>query len=245
MIREAAELGRLLIDPVFYGAEVARGDGRLVVVIPGLFGGDLYLEPLRAWLRRIGYTPVRSTFTLNAGCPLRLRDQVQAQIVNWQPRKAGPLALIGHSRGGVIAWSIAVQMAERVSHLAVLGSPLGDYRQSAASGQVAPPSTQMARLLRQAGDFARRILDPDCNFPACDCSFVRDTGRPLSPATAFLSIVSRDDEVVPPKASEIAAEQTVEVLSRHGALVYNPQVYRALGRFLATQAPQAEEARLV
>ena len=50
MIREAAELGKLLIDPVFYGAEVARGDGRLVVVIPGLFGGDLYLEPLRVWL---------------------------------------------------------------------------------------------------------------------------------------------------------------------------------------------------
>jgi triacylglycerol lipase len=233
MIQPVAELARLLIDPVFYGGKVARGDGRLVVVIPGLFGGDLYLEPLRAWLGRIGYTPVRSTIALNAGCPKRLRDQVEAQIANWQQRKAGPLALIGHSRGGVIGWSIAVQMAERVSHLAVLGSPLGLYRQSAGTGQPLSPPTQMGRLLREAGNFARRMLDPGCNFPVCGCSLMRDTGCPLSPGTAFLSIVSRDDEVMPSPASGISAEQTVEVGGSHAALIYNPEVYRTLARFLA------------
>src|SRR5262245_47197730 len=111
VIREAAELGTLLINPVVYGTREKWGDGRLVMVIPGLFGGDLYLEPLRAWLRHIGYTAIRSTLTVNAGCPLRLRDQVQAQIAHWQERGTGPLALVGHSRGGVIAWSIATQMA--------------------------------------------------------------------------------------------------------------------------------------
>jgi pimeloyl-ACP methyl ester carboxylesterase len=244
MIREAAELGKLLIDPVFYDAEVARGDGRLVVVIPGLLGGDLYLEPLRAWLRRIGYTPVRSTLNVNAGCPLRLRDQIQRQIANWQQSKTGPLSLVGHSRGGVIAWSIAAQMGKRVSHLAVLGSPLRDYRHSAASGQHINRRTQIGRL-GQASNFARRVLDPNCNFPACGCSFVRDTGRPLSHATKFLSILSRDDEVVALEENEIPAEQIVEVGGRHAALVYNPEVYRALGRFLATQVPQLEEAGLV
>jgi pimeloyl-ACP methyl ester carboxylesterase len=241
MIWEAAELDKLLIDPVFYEAKVARGDSRLVIVIPGLFGGDLYLEPLRAWLRRIGYKPVRSSLNVNAGCPLRLRDQVQRQIANWQQSKTGPLALIGHSRGGVIAWSIAAQMGERVSHLAVLGSPLSVYRHSAAGGQDINRRTQIGRLLGQASNFARRILDPNCDFPACSCSFVRDTGRPLSHATAFLSILSRDDEVVALQENEIPAEQMVEVGGRHAALVYYPEVYRALGRFLATQARQAEE----
>jgi pimeloyl-ACP methyl ester carboxylesterase len=233
VIQQLAELGRLLIDPVFYGAEVARGDGRLVVVIPGLFGGDLYLEPLHAWLGRIGYTPVRSSIAMNAGCPKRLRDQVEAHIANWQQRKAGSLALIGHSRGGIIAWSIAVQMAEQVSHLAVLGSPLSLYRQSAATGEPISPPTRMGRLLRETGNLARRMLDPGCNFPACGCSLMRDTGSPLSPATAFLSIVSRDDEVLPPAASGIPAEQSVEVGGSHGALIYNPEVYRTLARFLA------------
>jgi triacylglycerol lipase len=233
MIREVAQLSRLLVDPVFHGTGVPRGDGRPVVVIPGLFGGDLYLAPLRAWLRRIGYTPVRSTLALNAGCPMRLRDQVQAHIANWQQLKAGPFALVGHSRGGVIAWSIAVQIGERVSALAVLGSPLDVYRESAESGQQAHPRTQMGRLLGHASNFARHILDPNCNYPACDCSFMRDTRHALSPKTAFISIVSRDDEVVPLEASRTPAEQTVEVSGRHMALVYNPEVYRALGHFLA------------
>jgi pimeloyl-ACP methyl ester carboxylesterase len=233
MIREAAELGRLLIGPVF-GAKGERGDGRVVMVIPGLFGGDFYLEPLRAWLRRIGYTAIRSTLTVNAGCLLRLRDQVQTQIADWEERKTGPVALVGHSRGGVIAWSIATQMGDRVSHLAVLGSPLTVYRQSAASGQDVPRRTQMGRLLGQASNFARRMLDPDCNFPACNCAFVRDMDRSLSPTTAFLSIIGRDDEVVPPESSGIPAEQIIEVGGGHAALVYNPEVYHALGRFLAT-----------
>lgn len=233
MIREAAELGRLLIGPVF-GPKGESGDGRVVMVIPGLFGGDLYLEPLRAWLRRIGYTAIRSTLTVNAGCLLRLRDQVQTQIADWEERKPGPVALVGHSRGGVIAWSIATQMGDRVSHLAVMGSPLTVYRQSAASGQDVPRRTQMGRLLGQASNFARRMLDPDCNFPACNCAFVRDMDRSLSPTTAFLSIIGRDDEVVPPESSGIPAEQIIEVGGGHAALVYNPEVYRALGRFLAT-----------
>ena len=41
MIREIAQFGRFLVDPVFHGTGVPRGDGRPVVVIPGLFGGDL------------------------------------------------------------------------------------------------------------------------------------------------------------------------------------------------------------
>jgi hypothetical protein len=105
MIREVAGVSRLLFYPARYRKEAERGDGRLVVVIPWLFGSDLYLEPLRAWLGRIGYTAIRSTITLNAGCPLRLRDQVLTQIANWLQRKPGPLALIGHCRGGAIGWS--------------------------------------------------------------------------------------------------------------------------------------------
>ena len=43
--RASVEFGRLLTDPVYYGIGVPRGDGRPVVVVPGLFANDLYLEP--------------------------------------------------------------------------------------------------------------------------------------------------------------------------------------------------------
>src|SRR5215469_18849461 len=79
MIREMmtmVDVGALLADPCFYGFGIPRGDGRLVAVLPGLLGSDLYLQPLRNWLQRVGYSPVRSTLEFNAGCLQRLREQV-------------------------------------------------------------------------------------------------------------------------------------------------------------------------
>ena len=52
------ELYRLLVDPVFRGSGVPRGDGRPVILMPGLGGGDQTLLVLASWLRRIGYRPV-------------------------------------------------------------------------------------------------------------------------------------------------------------------------------------------
>ena len=78
--RALAELAALHRDPVFYGRGVPRGDGRTVLVIPGLFGNDLYLRPLRSWLSRIGYRPVRSGVSINAGCPDRLRTEIERSL---------------------------------------------------------------------------------------------------------------------------------------------------------------------
>ena len=55
--RALGELAALHSSPVFWGRDVKRGDGRLVIVVPGLFGNDVYLGPLRDWLRRMGYQP--------------------------------------------------------------------------------------------------------------------------------------------------------------------------------------------
>jgi len=237
MMREAfsfAEIGRLLADPVFYGAGVPRGDGRAVVVIPGLFGSDLYLEPMRNWLGRIGYAPVRSALSVNAGCLRRLQGQVEAEIIRRLDGKAGPISLIGHSRGGLIAWATATRLQARVTHLVLLGSPIGGLRESIRSGENITPPTTIGRMMSQASTFARRMLDPDCDYPACGCEFLRDATRRLNRATKLISIISRDDQVVSPDSARLSPEHAVEVGGGHVGLVYNPQVYRELGRFLAT-----------
>src|SRR5689334_6792584 len=82
----------LLRDPVFYGFGVPHGDGRLVGVLPGLFANDLYLEPLRDWLGRIGYRPVRSTIAMNAGCPQRRRLEAEAELRRRMEWRGGPIA---------------------------------------------------------------------------------------------------------------------------------------------------------
>ena len=97
--------------------------GGLVLVIPGLFGSDVYLGPLRSWLRRIGYRPVRSTMLINAGCPDRLRARVESALRQSIDRHPGPVAIIGHSRGGMLGWAIASRLQAEASHLVLLGSP--------------------------------------------------------------------------------------------------------------------------
>ena len=236
MRREAgalAELAALQRDPAFYGWGVPRGDGRLVMVVPGLFGNDLYLGPLRSWLGRLGYTPVTSSLPLNAGCPNRLRGQVENALAQRRQWRTGPLALIGHSRGGMLCWALASRLQDEVSHLILLGSPAGAVvTMMRQEGDVVPANVATASVAT-AGTRALKLLDPDCTVPACGCDYVQDLRRDLSPSTKVLSIASRDDGIVASGATRIAGAENVEVGGTHGGLVYNRAVYPHIARFLA------------
>jgi triacylglycerol lipase len=222
----------LLNDPIFYGVRAPRGDGKLVAVIPGMFGSDSYLQPLNSWLRFLGYTPLESTLSMNAGCMQKARATVQTQIDRYRNGAARPIALIGHSRGGALAWAIAAQMQEKVSHLVLLGAPNPTFQRAVEAGELELPAGHMSRMLLDASRFSRSLSDPNCKFPSCECAYVDDAGRPLSPSTAVLSIYGRDDLLVPDQA-RMTEGQRIEVPTSHVGLVYNPEVYRALGRFLS------------
>jgi len=225
------DIATLLRDPIYRGEGLTRGDGRLVVIIPGLFGSDFYLWPLRRWISRIGFRASTSGLWVNAGCPDRLTSEVQS----WIGRQASParkIVLIGHSRGGILARALAVRLGTRVSHLITLGSPVGvasAYAQPSALGQI-PHQTMNA--LARASNAARALLDPNCRFPECGCEFVRNLAGPAAPETIMLSVYSREDPIVPPAASRVEGARNIEVSGTHSGLVYNPAVYRELARAL-------------
>ncbi len=239
MMREMltmVDLGALLADPAFYGIGVPHGDGKPVVVIPGLLGNDLYLQPLRRWLRCVGYSPVRSTLTFNAGCLQRLREQIRQQITRRTKGDQTTIALIGHSRGGILAWALASELQERVSHLVLLGSPVASFRASVASGDRHAPAGAVGRMLMRISEQLREVLDPDCNYPSCGCAMVNDVMSSLNARTAVLSIHGSEDLVVAETAQSIGNGQRMLVKASHVGLVYNAEVYRALARFLASGA---------
>ena len=45
--RAMLEYWQLRSDQVFQGTGIQKGDGRLVIILPGLFANDFYLQPLR------------------------------------------------------------------------------------------------------------------------------------------------------------------------------------------------------
>ena len=223
-----AEFAQLLADPIYYGVGVPRGDGRLVAVLPGLFGNDWYLQPLHLWLARIGYRPVRSSLLVNAGCPERLSRQVERHLDSRLQTQTTPVVLIGHSRGGILARAIAARLGDEVSHLILLGSPVGAIEKSAQWPNNADDGNPAHSSVAQASNRARSFLDPDCNVPYCGCPFPADLRHPLSRLTKVVSIYSSDDPVVPSWSCPIPRAQNIEVSGTHTGLVYNSAVYREL-----------------
>ena len=228
-----AELAQLITSPIYYRAGIPQDDGRLVIVIPALFAGDLYVHPMRSWLRRLGHTVVPSTLIVNAGCPQRLSRRIENALHRRMPPRTKGVALIGHSRGGILARAIAARLQDEASHLILLGSPIGVLAETSQSRSEIDPGLTPARVVLAASARARRLLDPDCNVPACGCPFPEDFRRPLSAQTKVVSIYSRDDPIVPASACLVAGARNVEVHGTHSGLVYNREVYEELATSLA------------
>ena len=229
------ELAALHRDPVFYGRNVERGDRRPVLLVPGLFGNDLSLQSLRTWLTRIGYTPVRSTLPVNAGCGKRLLETVARPLARHVEAAGRPIAMIGHSRGGMLCWAMAARLQDRVSHLVLLGSPAPAIVAALRAGDVPVPASIARKGVAAAGARAVAWLDPDCEFPACGCEYVEALRRPLHPATKVMSVASRQDPIVAPSACRAPGAEHVEVDGTHSGLAHNRAVYPHLARFLATR----------
>lgn len=119
-----AEFGLMLADPVFWGWGVPRGDGHPILVLPGLLGGDVYLQPLRNWLRRTGYATVRSGIDSNPGWSEELVEELGELAEQASDAGRRPLTIIGHSLGGILGRSVARRRPHTVRHLVTLGSPL-------------------------------------------------------------------------------------------------------------------------
>jgi pimeloyl-ACP methyl ester carboxylesterase len=95
-----------------------------VLVLPGLYGGDRYLGPLRDWLRRMGYSPVPSGLDRNPGWSEPLVNDL-GELAEAHFRRSGQrVTIIGHSMGGLQGRAVAARRTRAVRHVIALGSPL-------------------------------------------------------------------------------------------------------------------------
>src|SRR4051794_3954990 len=125
-LRWQAELGRLLVDPVYRGQGVPRGDGGPVLLIPGFLAGDTSLGVMRDWLRRIGHRPYESGIRLNVDCSNRCLLGLERRLERVAERAGQPVALVGHSRGGHFAKGLAHRRAGLVPEGGSMGAGVGN-----------------------------------------------------------------------------------------------------------------------
>jgi pimeloyl-ACP methyl ester carboxylesterase len=209
---------RLIRDPVFRGIEVPSGNGRPVMLIPGFLAGDWTLRTPFDWLRRVGYKPRMGGVSFNVMySEVMLRPLIDS-LQQVHRRTGARVALVGHSRGGVLAKVLSHRRPDLVEQVITLGSPLGN------PFDIHP--------LTMAGVRAAHVYNVfRYGHPATvEKRFLRDLAA--QPRVPMTSIYSRSDGVVNWKACRRPDINSIEVKGSHVGLALNPEVYRILAHLL-------------
>jgi pimeloyl-ACP methyl ester carboxylesterase len=235
-LRWHAEMMRLLVDPVFHGRDVPRGDGRPVVVLPGFAAGDYTLGPMVVWLRRMGYAASTCGIWLNADCGERALQRIELRVEAVQREHGRRVAVIGHSRGGYLARALGAGRPDLVSHVIALGSGLRSQH------DVAAPALAAVALVRAVHRRTTdRALRRGCMTEACACAFTTAYAAPFPPDVRLTSIYSRGDGMVRWQSCVVPYAENVEVTGSHVGLAFNRKTYRAIAQALGS-SPSAGTA---
>ena len=123
------ELGSILGGARLVGAlprlsAAPRGDGHLVVDIPGWRAPELSGAPMRSYLKRLGYDARGWGFGTNTGDPRRDVRRLSKRVLELVDEKGEPASLVGWSLGGVIAREVARLHPDAVRRVVTYGTPV-------------------------------------------------------------------------------------------------------------------------
>jgi pimeloyl-ACP methyl ester carboxylesterase len=219
----------LLGAPVYYGVGVPHGDGSPVIMIPGFMHSDVYLVIMYAWLKRLGYSPYYSGIDLNAECPdLLIKYQLNDLIDEAREETGQKVHLVGHSLGGVIARSLAIQRPNVIASLITLGSPF----RGAILHRSILLETEVVRLFIQGkhGD----SVPSECYTESCQCDFMNSLRQSVPGTIAQTAIFTKSDGVLDWRSCQTGdSEIDVEVSGTHAGLAFNPSAYSVIAGRLA------------
>jgi pimeloyl-ACP methyl ester carboxylesterase len=136
-----------------------KGDGRTVIMYPGLAARDWMTWPLRFALTRAGYKVEGWGLGRNEGPRDGVMEACDAKIVDAAKASGRPITLIGWSLGGLMARELAKRNPQQVRDVITMGSPFSGSPRANYAGWV------YERLSRQSIDdvaqrFALHVAPP-------------------------------------------------------------------------------------
>jgi pimeloyl-ACP methyl ester carboxylesterase len=223
------EAAQLLRSPVWRGVGVEPGEGRPVLLIPGFMAGDGSLSTMARWLRQNGYRTYRAGIRANVGCSQDACDRIEERLEALVARTGSKVAIVGQSRGGVLARVVATRRPDLVAGIVGLGAPtVGQLRVHPLVllhvGVVGALGTG-----RVPGLFSVSCLRGTCCEP-----FRGDLLNDFPLDVRYVSVYSRSDGIVDWRAClDGAADELVEIRASHCGMAVSVHAYEQVARALA------------
>ncbi len=197
-------------------ANLPKGDGHAVQVLPGFMATNTSTVPLRRLLGQLGYDAHGWDSGRNIRVDNALIARLEAQLQRLNDKTGRKVSLVGWSLGGVLARELAKLHPDRVRLVISLGSPISDNRNHTSAARLFEMLNGKEPEAMKGGRF-RRLDQP-----------------PPVPTT---SILTKTDGIVHWRGSvqKPAATPTenIEVYASHCGLGVNPSVMVAIADRLA------------
>jgi triacylglycerol lipase len=223
------------VAPAVPAPAPATGIGEPVLLVPGFLAGDSSLRPLNTYLARAGYRPCSADIRANAGCSEATLERLIARAEALAERQATRVAIVGHSRGGLLARALARRRPDLVSGFVTLGSPLRDHL------AVHPIVWAHALGLATLGSLGvPGVLRLSCGTGRCCERFWRDLAAPLPPGVQSLAVCTRRDGIVDWRACVDPSGSTLEVVgtTHLGMVTHAPTLHAVAVAVSSFRAPE-------
>lgn len=196
-------LGRAVQQP-------ALGAAAPAILVPGFISGDVSLEVLARHLRRQGHRTFRSEIGANLGCTDAMVDRLVGRVERVAEQEGRRVALVGHSRGGMIVKLAARRRPDLVAGIVVLSAPVTGTLSVAAHVR-----KQLELLFRLNRRGFVRVLGEDCVTGECAARVAAELAGPFPDEVGYTSLYSRFDGIIDWRTCLDPAAELVEVTASH------------------------------
>jgi pimeloyl-ACP methyl ester carboxylesterase len=181
-----------------------------------------------------GYWTSRAGIRANVGCSQDACERLEERLETLAARTGDRVAIIGQSRGGVLARVVAYRRPDLVSGIVTLGAP------TVSMLKVHPLVLLQVGLVGALGTGrVPGLMSLRCLRGACCETFREDLPAPFPDGVRYVSVYSRSDGIVDWRAClDPAADELVEVHVSHCGMAVSEQVYRLLAGTLAQFADE-------
>ncbi len=202
-------------------AERYPGDGRAVIVIPGLFTNDSRTALLRRTLKKAGYRTYGWGLGRNMPIKADILDRFGERVSYVQAREGGQVTLIGWSLGGLVARAYAHHAPDRVAEVITLGSPFSND----------PRANRAWQIYELVAD--HKVDAPPLVFDR--------SAKPPVPTTAIWSARDGIISIESARGEAHERDQEVEINCGHFAMSASPDALEAVLEVLgSSQIPRPE-----